>query len=42
MRTRVFAGCIVTAFFFLTGHALAMIQVDHGIAGARLGARGRR
>jgi hypothetical protein len=38
MRTRVSLGCILAAYFFVTAQASAMVQVDHGIAGARLGA----
>src|SRR3954469_2997493 len=38
MRTSTALGCILFAFFFIAAPASAMIQIDHGIAGARLGA----
>src|SRR3954471_17853542 len=38
MRTRTCLGCIAVAFFLLAAPAGAMIQMDRGIAGARIGA----
>jgi hypothetical protein len=38
MRTLSGLGCIVLSFFGLAGPAAAMVQIDRGIAGARLGA----
>jgi hypothetical protein len=38
MRTTAVLGCMAATFFAAATPATAMIQVDHGIAGARLGA----
>src|SRR3954454_12040053 len=38
MRTLTITGCLVAIFFGASAPAGAMIQVDRGIAGARIGA----